>query len=61
MKFDRRVTNGLAWAGLFVVVGVPAADLLSAQFLGEPERVAVVSPRPPRCPLLPPSAQPQRR
>jgi hypothetical protein len=47
MKIDRRVTNGLAWAGLFVVVGVPAADLLSAQFLGEPERVAVVSPQTP--------------
>ena len=63
MKFDRRVTNGLAWAGLFVVVGVPAADLLSAQFLGEPQRVAVVSPQAPvpaapdRRPAAPPAKE----
>ena len=36
MKIDRRVTNGLAWAGVLLVVGVPTADLLSAQFMGEP-------------------------
>ena len=30
MSIDRRITNGLAWAGVFIVVGVPAADLLSA-------------------------------
>ena len=47
MKLDRRLTNGLAWAGLFVVVGVPVADLLSAQLLGEPEQVAVISPQAP--------------
>ncbi|WP_172123669.1 hypothetical protein [Devosia sp. 919] len=47
MIFDRRLTNGLAWAGLFVVVGVPVADMLSAQLLGEPERVAVISPQAP--------------
>lgn len=48
MKIDRRITNGLAWAGVFIVVGVPAADLLSAQFLGDPAKappqVAVVAP-----------------
>lgn len=36
MQIDRRVTNGLAWAGVLLVVGIPTADLLSAQFLGDP-------------------------
>ncbi|ODT83620.1 MAG: hypothetical protein ABS76_01460 [Pelagibacterium sp. SCN 64-44] len=36
MKIDRRITNGLIWAGAAIVLGVPAVDLLSAQFLGEP-------------------------
>ena len=46
MKIDRRITNGLAWAGVILVVGVPAADLLSAQFSGDarPAQVAVISP-----------------
>lgn len=49
MKIDRRITNGLAWAGVLLVIGVPAADLLSAQFSGEaatpaPEQIAMVSP-----------------
>ena len=35
MKIDRRVTNGLAWAGVLLVVGVPTADLVSAQFMGD--------------------------
>ncbi|MDB5473423.1 MAG: hypothetical protein JWP99_726 [Devosia sp.] len=35
MQIDRRITNGLAWAGVLLVVGVPTADLLSAQFMGE--------------------------
>lgn len=50
MKFDRRITNGLAWAGVLLVVGIPAADLLSAQFSGDkaaPEQIAVVSPAAP--------------
>ena len=33
---DRRITNGLAWAGALLVVGIPTADLLSAQFMGAP-------------------------
>lgn len=41
MKIDRRVTNGLAWAGAFLVVGVPTADMLSAQFLGGPAQPSV--------------------
>ena len=36
MQIDRRVTNGLAWAGVLLVVGIPTADMLSAQFLGDP-------------------------
>lgn len=50
MQIDRRITNGLAWAGAFLVVGVPTADLLSAQFLGNgaaapAAQVAVVTPQ----------------
>lgn len=49
MNIDRRITNGLAWAGVLLVVGVPTADLLSAQFLGNPAapapaQVAMVRP-----------------
>lgn len=29
MKLDSKVTGGLAWAGLFVILAVPAADILS--------------------------------
>lgn len=36
MKIDRRITNGLIWAGAAIVLGVPAVDLLSAQLMGEP-------------------------
>ncbi len=49
MNIDRRITNGLAWAGVLLVVGVPTADLLSAQFLGGPAvpdqaQIAVIEP-----------------
>lgn len=44
MKIDRRVTNGLAWAGVLLVVGIPTADLLSAQFMGESARAGVQPP-----------------
>lgn len=49
MKLDRRITNGLAWAGVILVVGVPTADLLSAQFSGDatPARVAAIEPAAP--------------
>ncbi|GHA15950.1 hypothetical protein GCM10007989_08590 [Devosia pacifica] len=48
MKMSRRVTNGLAWAGLLVVIGVPSADVITAQFAGETSEqtnadVAIVS------------------
>lgn len=42
MQISRRVTNGLAWAGLLVVVGVPSADIISAQVMGEGAQAAVV-------------------
>jgi len=49
MNIDRRITNGLAWAGVLLVVGVPTADLLSAQFMGNPAasapaQIAVIKP-----------------
>lgn len=49
MNIDRRITNGLAWAGVLLVVGVPMADLLSAQFMGNPAapapaQIAMVRP-----------------
>ncbi|MBU1334073.1 MAG: hypothetical protein KJ944_06390 [Alphaproteobacteria bacterium] len=49
MTIDRRITNGLAWAGVLLVVGVPTADLLSAQFAGPSatvvrEQVADIKP-----------------
>src|SRR5690606_38754562 len=52
MKIDRRITNGLAWAGVLLVVGVPAVDLLSAQFMSGPDRsappqIAVIEPEAP--------------
>lgn len=43
MPIDRRITNGLAWAGALVVVAIPAADVALRQF--EPQtapQVAVI-------------------
>lgn len=47
MKIDRRITNGLAWAGVLLVVGVPAADYVSGHFMGDrgaAPQVAVIEP-----------------
>lgn len=47
MKIDRRITNGLAWAGVLLVVGVPAADYISGHFMGDRSsapQVAVIEP-----------------
>jgi hypothetical protein len=71
MNIDRRITNGLAWAGVLLVVGVPTADLLSAQFMGNPAApapaeiamVRPVAPMPaplsqrPAAPVAKPAAQ----
>ncbi len=45
MKMDRRLTNGLAWAGALLVIGIPAADYLTGTFAGTPS-VAVVDAAP---------------
>lgn len=43
MQIDRRITNGLAWAGAFLVVGIPAADFAARQFFpGDAPQMAVV-------------------
>lgn len=42
MSIDRRITNGLAWAGVLLVVGIPTADLLASQFFGLSDRAAPV-------------------
>lgn len=62
MQIDRRVTNGLAWAGVLLVVGIPAADLVSAQFMGgdspaAPAQIAVVEPVEPVAPVPAPLSQ----
>lgn len=71
MSIDRRITNGLAWAGVLLVVGVPTADLLSAQLMGDaptsaPVEVAMIEriapiPAPasqrPAAPVAKPAAQ----
>ncbi len=48
MQIDRRVTNGLAWAGALLVVAVPSIDYLTGQFAGAngaaPASIAVVEP-----------------
>jgi len=47
MKMDRRLTNGLAWAGALLVIGIPAADYLSGAFAGQSNpSVAVVDAAP---------------
>ena len=45
MKMDRRLTNGLAWAGALLVIGIPAADYLTGAFAGTPS-VAVIDAAP---------------
>ena len=32
MKFDAKVKGGLAWAGLIVILAVPAADIIMGRF-----------------------------
>jgi hypothetical protein len=35
MQIDRRLTNGLAWAGALIVVAIPTADLVSSHLMGD--------------------------
>jgi len=45
MPIDRRITNGLAWAGAALVVAIPVADFATSQFGTQaPQQVAVVEP-----------------
>lgn len=47
MKMDRRLTNGLAWAGALLVIGIPVADFLTGTFAGsDAPTVAVVDAAP---------------
>lgn len=57
MQIDRRITNGLAWAGALLVVGIPVADLLSAQLLGGRETAAQVAVIEPVAPVPAPASQ----
>lgn len=47
MKMDRRLTNGLAWAGALLVIGIPAADYITGTFASSSTpSVAVVDASP---------------
>lgn len=47
MKMDRRLSNGLAWAGALLVIGIPAADYLTGTFADtRAPSVAVVDAEP---------------
>lgn len=47
MKMDRRLTNGLAWAGALLIIGIPAADFITGTFAGSgTPSVAVVDADP---------------
>lgn len=43
MKFDSKVKGGLAWAGLFVILAVPSADLLFGKEAEPAANLAVTS------------------
>jgi hypothetical protein len=43
MQINRRITNGLAWTGLFIVVAVPLADAISGQLMGDKAEIAIAS------------------
>lgn len=46
MPIDRRITNGLAYAGALLIVAVPAADFVIRQFHSGAPQVAVVEETP---------------
>lgn len=56
MPIDRRITNGLAWAGALLVVAIPAADAALRQFgAAENPQLALIEeqPAPVVAPVLP--------
>jgi hypothetical protein len=52
MKFDSKVKGGLAWAGLFVILAVPSADLLFGKDQAPAANLAVTSDAAPARPAL---------
>jgi hypothetical protein len=52
MKFDSKVKGGLAWAGLFVILAVPSADLLFGNDKAPAANLAVTSDAAPARPVL---------
>ncbi len=44
MQIDRRITNGLAWAGAALVIGIPVLDFAMRQVSPETPRAVVVAP-----------------
>jgi hypothetical protein len=59
MTLDRRITGGLAWAGLLLVIGVPSADALTSLWSPETDaRAAVVTPEQPVQKPAQPKAEP---
>ena len=66
MKLNPKLTGGLAWAGLVVILAVPAADMLTkkpadatANVIGEakPVETALVAPKPAVRPVVAAAAQ----
>jgi hypothetical protein len=48
MALSKKLTNGLAWAGVALVIGVPVADWLAGRFEGEgAPQVAIAQPETP--------------
>ena len=43
MSFSRRLTGGLAWAGLLLVIAVPSADAITAVFIPENQGEAEIT------------------
>ena len=62
MKLDAKVKGGLAWAGLFVILAVPSADILfgktepAAQLAVTADTEALAAPKPARPVLAAPPA-----
>ncbi len=55
MQIDRRITNGLAWAGAVLVIAIPAADAALRQFgPNDTPQIAVVEEQPEPAPAVEP-------
>jgi len=55
MQIDRRITNGLAWAGAVLVIAIPAADAALRQFgPSDSPQIAVVEEQPTPAPAVQP-------